>query len=207
MMFKDRHQAGTLLAQKLLSYRGKTVCVVGLARGGVAVARSLAGDLNLPLDVLVVKKIGAPGQEELALGALAPDGVSYIDWRLTQRLGVDEEFVKQTISVQQSAISEKTRVYRKGRKPYAFREKTVIIVDDGAATGATIEVAIQWVRKKHAKRIVVAIPVAPQALIPKIRPEVDEVVVLDTPNEFSAVGQFYKDFRQISDEEVVELLL
>ena len=205
-MFIDRRQAGTLLAQKLLSYRGKAVCILGLVHGGVAVAKSIADDLNLPLDVLVVKKIGAPGQEELAVGALAPDGVSYIDWRLVQRLGVDEDFIHHAIRVQQLIISERTRVYRKGRKPYAFREKIVILVDDGAATGATIEVAIQWVRKKHAKSIVVALPVIPKEVIPKIVPEVAELVLIETPEKFSAVGQFYKDFGQISDEEVVELL-
>lgn len=193
-MFKDRHQAGRLLAEKLLSYHGKNGLVMGLARGGVAVAKTLADDLNLPLDVLVVKKIGAPGQEELALGALAPDGVSYGD------------FDKSTIRQLAGQIKQKTLLYRKGRKPYAFREKTVILVDDGAATGATIEAAIRWVFKKHAKKIVVALPVAPKELLPKIAPEVDSLVVLETPDEFMAVGQFYNDFRQISDEEVIELL-
>lgn len=206
MVFKDRYEAGVLLAEKLSSYRGTVSCVLGLARGGVAVAKILADDLNLSLDVLVVKKIGHPGQEELAIGALAPDGVSHVDWRLAGRLGIDEAYIHQAISLQQSAISEKTRTYRKGRKPYAFREKTVIIIDDGAATGATIEVAIKWLRKKHAKRIVVALPIAPKELIPKIAPEVDELVVLHTPDEFSAVGQFYEQFEQVTDEEVVELL-
>lgn len=206
MVLKDRSQAGVLLAEKLSSYRGKGAIVLGLARGGVKVARSLADDLNLPLDVLVVKKIGAPGQEELAIGALAPDGVSYIDWRFAQRLGVDEKHIKEAINYQSSAIREKTLLYRKRRKPYRFREKTVILVDDGAATGATIEAAIRWVRKKHAKKIVVALPVAPKELLSKIAPEVDAFIVLETPDEFSAVGQFYKDFQQISDEEVVELL-
>ena len=206
-MFNDRRQAGTLLAQRLLSYRGKAVCIVGLARGGVAVAKTIADDLNSPLDVLVVKKIGAPGQLELALGALAPDGVSYIDWRFAQRLGMDEKHIKEAISRQSSAIREKTLLYRKKRKPYRFREKTVILVDDGAATGATIEAAIRWVRKKYAKKIVVALPVAPKELLPKIAPEVDELIVLETPAEFGAVGQFYKDFTQVSDEHVIELLV
>lgn len=206
MVFKDRSQAGVLLAEKLSSYRGTASYVLGLARGGVAVAKTLADNLSLPPDVLVVKKIGAPGQEELAIGALAPDGVSHIDWRFAQRLGVDEAYIKEVISHQSSAIREKTLLYRKGRKPYDFREKTVIIVDDGAATGATIEVVIKWVRKKHAKRIVIALPIAPRALLSKITPEVDELIVLQTPDEFSAVGQFYKDFQQVSDEEVLELL-
>ena len=206
MVFKDRQQAGVRLSEKLSSYRGTGAIIVGLARGGVKVAKTLADHLNLPFDVLVVKKIGAPGQEELALGALAPDGVSHIDWWLAGRLGVDNDFVKLQITNLKHQIDQKTHLYRKGRQAYRFGEKTVILVDDGAATGATMEVAIKWLRKKHAKRIVVAVPIAPKELMPKIAPEVDELIVLETPDDFSAVGQFYKDFRQISDEEVVELL-
>ncbi|KKW32068.1 MAG: Phosphoribosyl transferase [Candidatus Uhrbacteria bacterium GW2011_GWA2_53_10] len=194
MVFTDRTQAGNLLAEKLSSYHGSLAVVVGLARGGVVTARAVADALKLPLDVLVVKKIGAPGQEELAIGALAPDGVSYGD------------FVKSQITILNNQIKQKTLLYRKGRKPYRFREKTVILVDDGAATGATIEAAIRWVRKKHAKKIVVALPVVPKELMPKIAPEVDELVVLETPDDFRAVGQFYNDFRQIGDKEVIELL-
>lgn len=206
MIFKDRNRAGVLLAEKLSSYRGKDALVMGLARGGMNVARTLADDLNLPLDVLVVKKIGAPGQEELAIGALAPDGVSHVDWRFAQMLGVDEEYIKSQIPSTNDQIKQKTLLYRKGRKPYKFREKTVILVDDGAATGATIEAAIKWLRKKHAKRIVVALPIAPKEVIPKIAPQADELVILDSPEEFSAVGQFYEQFEQVTDEEVVALL-
>ena len=206
MVLNDRHQAGVQLGQKLSSYRGTASSILGLARGGVAVARTLADELQIPLDVLVVKKIGVPGQEELALGALAPDRVCSIDWRFAQRLGVDEDFVKSQIAILNDQIKQKTLLYRKGRKPYRFREKTVILVDDGAATGATMEVAIKWLRKKHAKKIVVALPVVPKELLPKIVPEVDSLVVLETPEEFRSVGQFYKDFRQITDEEVVSLL-
>lgn len=206
VIFTDRTHAGTLLAQKLAPYASAAACVVGLARGGVAVAKILADGLNLPLDVLVVKKVGAPGEAELAIGALAPDGVSFIDWRFAQMLGVDEGYIKRVISDKREVIREKTLLYRKKKKPYRFREKTVILVDDGAATGATIEAAIRWLRKKHAKRIVVAIPVAPKELAPKIAPEVDKLVVLETPEGFGAVGQFYTDFPQVSDEEVVELL-
>ncbi len=206
VIFTDRIQAGNLLAQKLSSYRGKNAVVLGLARGGVVTARSLADTLDLPLDVLVVKKIGAPGEAELAIGALSPDGVSFIDWRFAQALGVDEDYVKEAISRQSSAIREKTLLYRKGKKPYKFGEKSVILVDDGAATGATLEAAITWLRKKHAKKIVVALPVAPKELLPKIAPEADELIVLETPENFGAVGQFYEKFKQVTDEEVVRLL-
>ncbi len=206
MIFKDRHHAGMLLAEKLLSHRGTNAIVMGLARGGVAVAHAIARALTLPLDVLVVKKISSPFENELALGALAPDAVSFVDWKLAHRLAADEDYIKKVISVQSAIISQKTLLYRKGKRPYQLKDKPVILVDDGAATGATIEAAIRWLRKKHARRIVVALPVAPQELPPKIAPEVAELVILDTPPEFSAVGQFYKHFEQVSDEEVVELL-
>lgn len=205
-MFTDRTEAGHLLAQKLISYRRSAAVVVGLARGGGVTARAVADDLNLLLDILVVKKIGAPGEAELAIGALAPDNVSSINWRFAQMLGVDEDYIKGAISHQSSVVRQKTLLYRKGKKPYKFREKTVILVDDGAATGATIEAAIKWLRKKHAKKIVVALPVAPKEFLPKITPEVDELVVLETPEAFGAVGQFYERFPQVTDEEVVELL-
>lgn len=206
VFFTDRTQAGSLLAKKLSSYRGKIAIVLGLARGGVLTARAVADALNLPLDVLVVKKIGAPGETELAIGALAPDTVSSINWRFAQALGVDEEYIQEEIRRKTSDVRLKTNLYRKGRKPYRFREKTVILVDDGAATGATIEAAIKWLRKKHAKKIIVALPVAPKELLSKIAPEVDALIVLDTPEEFRAVGQFYEKFEQVGDEEVIELL-
>lgn len=206
MILNDRHQGGVLLAGKLSSYRGTGAIILGLARGGVVTARAVSDILELPLDVLVVKKIGAPGQEELAIGALAPDGVSYIDWRFAQRLGVEEEDIKRVISDKREVIREKTLLYRKKKKPYRFKDKTVILVDDGAATGSTIEAAIKWLRKKHAKKIIVALPVAPKELPPKIAPEVDELIILETPAEFGAVGQFYEKFEQIIDEEVMELL-
>lgn len=205
-MFADRTEAGSLLAQKLLSFRGKGAIIVGLARGGVVTARAIADNLNLPLDVLVVKKIGAPGESELAIGALAPDNVFFVNWRFAGMLGVEEEYVKEAISDNGEVIRKKTVLYRKKKKPYRFKEKTVILVDDGAATGSTIEVAVKWLRKKHAKKIIVAVPVAPQELVPKIAPEVDELVTLEAPQEFASVGQFYRAFPQVSDEKVVELL-
>lgn len=205
-MFTDRTQAGNLLAEKLSSHRGKNVMVVGLARGGVVTASAVAHSLHLPLDVLVVKKIGAPGEPELAIGAIAADAVSFIDWRFALRLAVDEEYIKEAISRESQVIRRKTLLYRKGKKPYKFAEKTVILVDDGAATGATIEVAIKWLRRKHTKKVIIALPVAPKELLSKIAPEVDELVILETPDTFGAVGQFYEHFPQVDDEEVIQLL-
>lgn len=206
MRFTDRHQAGSLLAEKLSSYRGQNAVVLGLSRGGVVTSFDIARTLHLALDVLVVKKIGAPGEPELAIGALAPDGAFFVDWRLAQTLGVDEGYIKQVISDKGKEIREKTRLYRKGKKPYTFKEKTVILVDDGAATGASVEAGVKWLRKKHAKKIVVAIPVAPKEFPSKIAPEADELVILATPQEFAAVGQFYESFPQVTDEQVIQLL-
>ncbi len=180
--------------------------MLGLARGGVVTARAVADTLTLPLDVLVVKKIGAPGEAELAIGALGPDGVSFIDRRFAEMLGVDEDYIKSQITRLNEHIRQKTLLYRRGKKPYKFAEKTVILVDDGAATGATIEAAIKWLRKKHAQKIVVALPVAPKELFPKIAPEAYEVVILETPEAFGAVGQFYESFGQVTDEAVIPLL-
>lgn len=180
--------------------------VVGLARGGVVVASAISHGLSLPLDVLVVKKIGVPGQTELAIGALAPDRVSFIDWRFAQRLGIEEGYIRSQIPITNDQIRQKTLLYRRGKKPYKFSEKTVILVDDGAATGATIEAAIKWLKKKHARNIIVALPVAPQELVPRVAPEVNQLVILEAPPAFAAVGQFYEDFPQVGDKEVIQSL-
>lgn len=205
-MFTDRSQAGKRLAEQLEAYRSSHALVIGLARGGVVVAKEIAGALSLPLDVLVVKKIPSPFQRELALGALAPDGVSVVDYRLAQREGADERYLGSQRVERAKEIRTKTLVYRKGRKPPSVRDREVIVVDDGAATGATIEAAVKWLKKKKAKAIIVALPVAPPDIVGKIQPEVDTLIVLETPSDFGAVGQFYDFFPQIEDEEVVALL-
>ena len=205
MIFDNREEAGHTLAHKLSLYKKENPLILGLARGGSVVAKAIAEDLSLPCDVLVVKKIPSPFNPELGIGALAPDSVSYVDWKFAQRLGV-EEYVKSRIRQLADHIRQKTHVYRKGKKPFRLFDKTVILTDDGAATGATIKVAILWLRKKHAKKIIIALPVAPLEFTITLQHKTDAVVVLDTPRDFSAVGQFYKDFHEVSDEEVVELL-
>lgn len=206
MTFADRHEAGILLAEQLTRFSGSSAIVLGLARGGVVVAWTVAQKLKLPLDVLIVKKIPAPGQSELAIGALAPDGVTYIDWKFVQRLGVDNEYVHTKIKELGEQIKIKTHIYRKRMRPLDVRDRTVIVVDDGIATGATLQAALKWFHKKRVRKIVAALPVAPIEIIGKIRPEVDELIVMQTPQDFTSVGQFYKNFPQIEDREVVELL-
>ena len=204
-MFTDRREAGTLLVKKITSKDEGTI-VVGLARGGVVVASSFALELSLPLDVLVVKKIPAPDQQELGLGAVTPNGIIQVNWCLAHTRGVDEAYIKSVIGNQESVIRQKTLIYRKGKKPLVVRDKTVILVDDGAATGATMEAAIKWCKAKKAKKIVAAIPVVSHEAADHIRPEVDELITLEEPEDFDAVGQFYREFVQVSDEEVIELL-
>lgn len=199
-------QAGVLLAKKLREFAGKSAVVIGLARGGVPVAAAIASALQIPVDVMVVKKIGSPVNPEFGLGAVAPDGVTFIDWRTAHRVGVDEHYMNKAVSDQQSAISEKTRQYRKGKKPYQLKDKTVIVADDGAATGASLEAAIKWLRVKKARKIIVALPVAPLDVVSKIKPEVDHLIALETPKEFGSVGQWYEDFEQVEDGEVIKML-
>lgn len=206
MIFADRNQAGQLLAEKLATYKEREAYVVGLARGGVEVSSVIAKSNSLTHDVLVVKKIPSPADPELAIGALAPDGVLHVNWRLAHRLGSDEGYVRSQIRTLSDQIRQKILVYRKGMKPLELKGKTVILVDDGAATGATMEAAVVWAKKKHAKKIVVALPVAPKSLMERLKTEVAELVVLHTPEDFSSVGQFYKDFGQVEDREVIKLV-
>lgn len=206
MIYRDRLHAGTLLSKKLLSLRAPNTVVVGLARGGVVVAHELAKAMSVPLDVLVVKKIGAPHNPELALGAMAPDGVSVIDWRMAHLVGTDEDYINSQSSLLEDEIRQKTLLYRKGKKPLVVREKTVILVDDGVATGATLEAAIKWLRKKKAYSIIVAVPVAPPEVVVKVKPETDDCIVLQEPEDLVAVGQFYEHFEQIEDADVIHLL-
>lgn len=206
MIFTDRHEAGLLLCEKLSSFRGSHALIVGLPRGGVVIAAACAEKLSLPFDVIVVKKIPSPGNPELALGALAPDNVLIVDWKLSHTVGADEHYIRTQNSELNDQIKQKTILYRKGRGPLVVRDKTVIVVDDGAATGASVEAAVKWLKKKHAKTIVVALPIAPAEVVGRIRPEVSQCIVLDTPRDFSAVGQFYKNFSQVEDSDVVQLL-
>jgi predicted phosphoribosyltransferase len=164
-MFRDRNDAGRRLAKELISYRSAVDIVIGLARGGVMIAAEVAQHLRKPFDVLVVKKIGSPGNPEFAIGARVPAG--------------------QTLDI---------------------RNKTILLTDDGAATGATMGAAIRWAREHNAKKIIVALPVAPPDTTEHLTSLADDVIVLDQPSDFGAVGQFYRDFTQVTDKDVVQLL-
>lgn len=194
------------MASEIASHKTPAQMVVGLARGGIVVAHPIAEHFGIPLEILVVKKIPSPYNPELAIGALAPDGVSLVYWRNAHREGADEAYIRGETQRLSSLIKEKTLQYRRGRKPISPHGKDVVVVDDGAATGATLETAVAWLKTKKAKHIIVALPVAPPEVIAKITPEVFKVIVMHTPQDMGSVGEFYDAFPQVDDREVIELL-
>lgn len=206
MIFASRSEAGKQLSQKLASYKSPHTIVLGIPRGGVVVAAEVARELGVSLDVLTVKKLTAPASPELAIGALAPDNVSYVEWRFAQTVGADEAYVNQELESTADELKRQERLFRKGKKALKLAHQTVILVDDGIATGSTVEAAVKWARKKKAHRVIVAIPVAAAETVQRIKPEVDELIVLEQPEQFRSVGEFYTDFEQVSDEQVVALL-
>ncbi len=205
-MFEDRIEGGHLLAQKLLAYKKrKGVIVCGIPRGGVVTAKVLSDELHLPLDIVVTRKIGAPNQEELAIGAIAPEGSLILDSQLIGEIGIEESYIKKKTEEKSQEVADRLIKFR-GKKAFKVKGKEVLLVDDGIATGATIEAAIKYLRSKNVKKIILASPVAPKDSIFKLRKLVDKLVVLKTPFDFHAVGQFYRYFPQVSDEEVIQLL-
>lgn len=206
MLFKDRKQAGELLAERLVAYRSTPALVLGLARGGMIPASTVASVLGISLDALVVKKLSSPEQPEYAIGAVAPDGVSVVRRKEAHLLGIDEVSLQAAMHRLSSMVKQKSTAYRKGKKPLSVDGKTVILVDDGAATGATMEAAVSWARKKGAKKIVVALPVASVEAATLLRPEADEVVIVREEPSLDSVGAQYGSFPQVTDEEVIELV-
>lgn len=202
-IFKDRQAAGELLANRLKDI--KADLVLGIPRGGVVVAAKIAKNLNLPLDIVVTRKIGAPGQEELALGAIDPDGEVVWDDELLRQLNPPAGGLKLKIASEMEELKRREKLYRQGKGVLDVLGKTVILVDDGIATGATTLSAVKYL-KRHGARIILTVPVASQDALRKVEGEVDQSVVLETPEYFAAVGQFYHQFEAVTDEEVVQLL-
>lgn len=209
-IFKDRQSAGKLLAQHLKQYKGKdNVLVLGIPRGGVVIAAQIARKLNLPLDIVITRKIGAPTQSELALGAVDPDGEVVWDLDLLDQLKLKSEKLKVEVLEQLGEIKRREQLYRKSKSQSEVKDKTVILADDGIATGATTLSAVKYLKRHKAEKIIVAVPVASDESVKKMVGELGkfgEVVVLETPENFQAVGQFYQQFEEVSDEEVVQLL-
>jgi len=206
-MFEDRQEAGKKLAQELLVYKDKkNLLVLAIPRGGVVVGKELSRALNCPLDVLVTKKIGAPGNPELAIGAVGPKGLMVLNKDLALRTGADQKYLDDQKKVKSGEVRRKMRLFNKRKRVIDLKGKRVILTDDGIATGATIEVAIKWIKAQKPKKVVLAVPVAAPDSLAKLTPLVDEVVCLEKPFFFAAVGQFYQTFPQTTSEEVVNLL-
>ncbi len=180
--------------------------MLALPRGGVPVGFELARGLHAALDVIVVRKLGAPGQAELAIGAIANGGMRVVNERVVAELGLDEEAIARAATLAERELIRRECLYRGGRGPADVKDRTVIVVDDGLATGATMRVAVLAVRARHPRRLVVAVPVAPEQSHRAVLREVDELVCLATPKPFIAVGAWYDDFSPITDEEVRRLL-
>ena len=207
-MFSDRKAAGRELAAALMNYQLESPVVLAIPRGGVPIGFEVALALQAPLDIVVARKLGAPGQHELGLGAIV-DGdypQSVLNEELIKELGVSTEYIEKEIEIELKEIRRRQAVYRKGRPAVKVAGRTVIVVDDGIATGGSIRVALRGVKLMAPKQLVLAVPVAPSDTIESLRAEADEVVCLDTPQYFKAIGEFYEDFSQTSDGEVIELL-
>lgn len=207
MKFKDRIDVGKKLAEALKKYRGdKDSIVIGLPRGGVVPAFEVADALGLPLDIIVTRKIGAPMQPELAVGALTQEGEPILDYDLMTTLGISASDLEQIIAAEIQEAKRRLHLYRGDREPLNLENKTAIIVDDGIATGATVLAAIKSARTLGAKKIIVAVPVSPQESLDKVAKEADEVICLFVPEIFYGVGGFYEEFLQTEDEQVIQLL-
>lgn len=207
-MFRNRAEAGRLLAVKLIEFRNRAdVLILGLPRGGVPVAFEVARALHAPLDVLLVRKLGAPGQPELAIGAVAEAGIKVIDQQLVGRLGLSDEQLKQMIASQEAELHARQQLYKDMRPKIEIKDRIVIVVDDGIATGASMLAAVTVLRLRHPQKIVVAVPVASLYAQRKIKNVADSFVGLQVTDSFPAVGAFYHDFSPTEDAEVRSLLV
>jgi putative phosphoribosyl transferase len=207
LFFRNRAEAGQLLAEKLLKYAGcDDVIVLGLPRGGVPVAYEVARRLNAPLDVFIVRKLGVPGFEELAAGAIASGGVRVLNEDVVRALPHADEIIESVTARETAELERREQSYRNGRPPPELRDRIVILVDDGLATGATMRAAVAALRRRGAAKIIVAVPVGAPETCRELEELVDEIVCAIAPEFFQAVGQYYEDFSQTSDEEVRDLL-
>jgi putative phosphoribosyl transferase len=206
-MFKDRKDAGIQLAERLKEYVGhENLIVLALPRGGVIPAVAIARLLNVPLDVLIVRKIGHPLQPELAAGAMSETGAIVYNEDVVSGLGVTKEYLRGEAVRQRDEIARRQQLYRGGKKMMSLRDKTVILVDDGVATGATMKAAVATLKREQIEKVIVAVPVAPPDTAVELGRLADGFICLETPEYFTAVGSYYRDFEQVTDAEVMEIL-
>src|SRR6201981_1165002 len=205
--FANRTEAGRLLAEKLVNYAGRAdVIVLGLPRGGVPVANEIARHLRVPLDVFIVRKLGVPGFEELAAGAIASGGVRVLNEDVMRAIPHADQAIEAVTTRETAELERREQIYREGRPAPELRDKIVILVDDGLATGATMRAAVKALQQRGAAKIVMAVPVGPPDTCNELAQQADEAICLSTPPFFQAVGQYYDDFSQTSDDDVRELL-
>jgi putative phosphoribosyl transferase len=206
VMFKDRKEAGRLLAKALSEYKDKNPVILAIPRGGVVVAYEVAKALNAPLDLIIPRKISAPDQPELAIGAVTEDGTTILNQDILQYLRVPDDYIKAEVKRQEEEIKRRIQKYLGDKPRVPIKGKIIILIDDGVATGATIRAAIASIRKRKPALIVLAIPVGPIDTIEELRKDADRVICLMTPEPFFAIGQFYENFEQTSDKEVIQIL-
>lgn len=205
-IFKDRTDAGQRLAGHLVRYRDERPVILALPRGGVPVGYEISRALDAPLDVIIARKLGAPGQPELAVGAVAPGGVRVLNERVVRWLAIPEDWLDSAAEKEREEIRRRLKRFRGKRPEPDLKDKTVILVDDGIATGMTVRAAIRTVRAREPRRIVLAVPVCARETAGELSREVDEFVCLETPADLWAIGFWYRNFEQVPDEEVVALL-
>ena len=205
--FRNRTEAGKLLASKLIQYANRPdVLVLGIPRGGVPVAFEVATALNAPLDICLVRKLGVPGNKELAMGAIAAGGFEVLNEDLLDWLRISGHTIAEVGELELQELQRRDRIYRSDRSRPTIRDRIIILVDDGLATGSTMRAAIEVLKHQQPQRLIIAVPVAPIDTCNELRAEVDEMVCLMTPKHFSGIGRWYEDFTQTTDEQVCELL-
>jgi putative phosphoribosyl transferase len=204
--FSDRVEAGKRLASALTDFAGKNGIVLAIPRGGVVVGYEIAKALSLPLDVIIPRKIGAPDNPELAIGAMTEDGTIILDDNLITYIGVQRDYIKAESERQKHEIERRLKLYRQNEPYPSLKGLDVVIVDDGIATGSTMKAALASVKNRGASTVTVAVPVGPPSTIKELKKQADRVVCLYAPEYFQAIGQFYTDFNQTTDEEVIQLL-
>lgn len=205
--YKDRVQAGKYLAKELQTYaKNPDVIVLGLPRGGVVVAYEVARELELPLDIFLVRKLGVPGYEELAMGAIASGGVRVMNEDVLRMINISQDKIEAAVKREEKELERQEKAYRGNRPGLDLSSKVVILVDDGLATGATMRAAVSALHKKHPRKIIIAVPVAAPETCEDFRSKVDDLVCAMTPAHFHAVGEWYEDFPQNTDEEIQQLL-
>lgn len=206
-MFRDREEAGRVLGRKLNAYQNRSdVLVLALPRGGVVTGHAVARELRAPLEVLIVRKMGIPGQPELAIGAVAETGSVVLNRDIIAGHGLSARYIEAETERQKEEIVRRVGLYREGRKLGSLKGRTIVLVDDGVATGATVKAAVAALEREHPAELIVGLPVAPPETAAELGHMVDQLICLEMPPDFTAVGEYYENFRQTTDREVIELL-